>query len=140
MELSSYHIYFIIIATFLFFLLFIFYKVHIFFEKRRKGKKLQLSEGKNTPLQLYSMAITSFNNGDFDNAILLLQEIIKINPNFPEPYCTLGLTYAEIGQHHEAIKAFRLALQRMPKCPEAYFNLAISYFNDRGQNCRHEPI
>jgi tetratricopeptide (TPR) repeat protein len=95
--------------------------------KSKRYQVLQLSTGKSEPLQLYNLATESFNDGDFDNAILLLQKTIKIVPYFAEAYYALGLTYARIGQHHEAIKAFKGTLQKMPNCPGAIFNLAISY-------------
>ena len=63
----------------------------------------------------------------FDDAILLLREAIKIEPDFEELYNEAGLVYFDSELYDEAINFFNKALEKKHKYPEASTNLAIAY-------------
>ena len=61
--------------------------------------------------------------GKSAEAIKILEDIIRQNPNFPEAYNTLGLIYAEQNRRSEAIAQFQKALQINPNFAPARNNL-----------------
>jgi tetratricopeptide (TPR) repeat protein len=61
--------------------------------------------------------------GKSAEAIKMLEEITRQNPNFPEAHNTLGLIYAEQNRRQEAIAQFQRALQINPNFAPARSNL-----------------
>lgn len=62
---------------------------------------------------------------DFDNAIKLYQECLKIEPNFALAYYNLGLTYRAMGRNFKAIDAYQNAIKLNSNYPWAYQNLGV---------------
>ncbi len=71
----------------------------------------------------------------YDDAILLLRDAIKVEPEFEELYNEAGLVYLDTDLYDEAIKFFDKALEKKHKYPEASTNLAIAY-QKKGQLAR----
>lgn len=65
----------------------------------------------------------------FDDAILLLREAVKKEPNFAPIYNEIGLTYFDSGLNDFAINNFKKAIEveEQKKYPEAATNLGIVY-------------
>ncbi|CAA9376885.1 MAG: Tetratricopeptide TPR_2 repeat protein [uncultured Pyrinomonadaceae bacterium] len=61
--------------------------------------------------------------GKSAEAIKMLEDITRQNPNFPEAHNTLGLIYAEQNRRQEAIAQFQRALQINPNFAPARSNL-----------------
>lgn len=62
---------------------------------------------------------------DFDHAIKLYEECVKIDPNFALAYYNLGLTYRLMGRNFKAIEAYQNAIKLDANYPWAYQNLAV---------------
>jgi tetratricopeptide (TPR) repeat protein len=54
---------------------------------------------------------------------------LAINPEYVEAYNNLGLAHASLGQHLEAVKAYRQALRLKPDYVESLNNLGMLYYN-----------
>ena len=55
----------------------------------------------------YGLGIALFDKGDMDGAVAACREAIRLNPNYPEAYCTLGLARWRQGRLAEAIPLLR---------------------------------
>ena len=67
-----------------------------------------------------------FDDGDYDKAIVLLQQIAESNPADASPYRRLGVVLARAGRHDEAIEQFKKALA-LNADPDVYRELAQAY-------------
>ena len=65
---------------------------------------------------------------EFDQAILLFDKSLEINPAYAEAYETRGLTYSCREQYDEAIADFNKALEINPRLGEAYMSRARAYY------------
>jgi glycosyltransferase involved in cell wall biosynthesis len=63
--------------------------------------------------------------GDLQNAQILFQQALKIDPNFAIAYCNLGATLKAMGQFSEAIAHYNQAIFLNPNYAEAYQNLGV---------------
>ncbi|MGG6268798.1 tetratricopeptide repeat protein [Leptolyngbya sp. AN03gr2] len=63
--------------------------------------------------------------GDFQNAQVLYQQALKIDPNFAIVHCNLGATLKAMGQFTQAIDHYRNAIELDPNYAEAYQNLGV---------------
>ena len=70
-----------------------------------------------------NLAISLHSQKKSDEAISILQNIIRQNPNAPEVYNSLGLIYAEQNKKQDAIAQFQKALQINPGFMPARNNL-----------------
>ena len=50
---------------------------------------------------------------EFQSAITLLMEVIRLAPGLPHAYHTLGLIYEEMGDVRKALKLFMMAAHRL---------------------------
>jgi Tfp pilus assembly protein PilF len=76
----------------------------------------------NTDFQR-NLALSLHLRGKSAEAVKILEEIIRKNPNLPEVYNTMGLIYAEQNRRPEAIAQFRKALEINPNFAPAQSNL-----------------
>lgn len=65
-------------------------------------------------------------NSDYELAITYLNASLKTAPEYARPYNTLGVIYANNGNHEEAIEYFLKAL-KYEDYLEPYMNLALTY-------------
>ena len=74
---------------------------------------------------LYNIAgVTNQNLSRFNEAIFLLQNAIKINPDLPDAYYNIAVAFSEKGAQKEAIENYKKAIEILPTHVDALFNLA----------------
>ena len=62
---------------------------------------------------------------EFQQALQLLLEVVRISPGLPHPYQTLGLIYEEVGQHKKALRLFMMAAHLSKKDAVQWRHLAV---------------
>jgi len=70
---------------------------------------------------------TYYELGDFDTALVLIKEAVRINSNLPESQHNLGILYMARKEYDLAIQHFKTAVALRPDFPEALYNLATAY-------------
>ncbi len=60
-------------------------------------------------------------------ALAVYQEVLAVDPDFPEVHTRLSFTYLNSGDPEEALRQTKAALERNPRNPVAHLNAAISY-------------
>jgi tetratricopeptide (TPR) repeat protein len=84
-------------------------------------------------------ALTAIQRGDAPKAIEILEELLREHDRFPDLHLLLGLARGSLGQHEEAIAAFRQALAINEHYLKARINLGITYMElDRLDEARTE--
>ncbi len=76
---------------------------------------------------LREQAEQSLSQGQFEEAIALCHQILKIQPNFLSAYVTLGNTLQFQGKIEAAIRAYSQALEIQPNFAEVHANLGTMY-------------
>lgn len=74
----------------------------------------------------YELAQVSRREGKTDEAVRLLGEAAKADPNDPDPLFQSGVLYAGRGKHSEAASFFLAAAQLEPRYARSWFNLGLS--------------
>ncbi len=88
---------------------------------------------------IYRRFLEEFRNGNWDEAITLLQDAARLEPDAVEPYYYIGETYRFKGDPASAIDAYNGALQKDPEFGPAYVGLARARIQiDPGANV--EPL
>jgi cytochrome c-type biogenesis protein CcmH/NrfG len=64
------------------------------------------------------------------SGIMMLREVIELEPTNEEALFNLGILSIQSGQYDKAIGRFETLLANHPKNEQAEFYLALSYFND----------
>lgn len=72
----------------------------------------------------YNRAQVYVGTGEFQKALEEYEEVVRIDPNFPEHHFNLGMVLRRLGRNSEALASFASALEISPPFPEAYYNLA----------------
>ena len=80
---------------------------------------------------IYTRGKEAFNKGDYDEAVKLLEEVVKTKP-YADVYNRLGLTYHHRGELGKAAAAFKRSLEINPGYTEVSLNLAVT-LNDMGR-------
>jgi tetratricopeptide (TPR) repeat protein len=70
--------------------------------------------------------------GRMDDAIREIQEVVRLNPDFAEPYCNLGRAYVAKRREDEAIACYQKALEVRPDYVAAHNSLG-SLLLQKGQ-------
>jgi tetratricopeptide (TPR) repeat protein len=78
-------------------------------------------------LSLRGRNIASFAARDVGKAEALLRRAVKLDPNFAEAHCELGLLYEDEGQEAEALREFELAVKLRPDLAKVHYRLARLY-------------
>ena len=65
-------------------------------------------------------------DGSFSQNITSLNDVVKRNPNAPEPYNTRGAAFARAGRYQDAINDFSQAIRLDPNHASAYTNRALA--------------
>ena len=81
--------------------------------------------------QLNSAAIHQIELENYDSAIVLLNNLIDIQPDFPDAYYNRGGCKQYTGNHRGAIFDFDHAIKIAPKDPDSYYNRGLSKFELR---------
>ena len=78
---------------------------------------------------LFSRANALANEGRLHDAAELYTEILRRDPNNARAYAFRGGCYATLKEHEKAIDDLRKATEMNPNNADAWFNLALVYFN-----------
>ncbi len=73
----------------------------------------------------HNLGSLCYQGKDYNNAIKLYQECLKIEPNFALAYYNLGLTYRAMGRNFKAVDAYQHAIKLNPNYPWSYQNLGV---------------
>nr|KAJ0210758.1 hypothetical protein LSAT_V11C400208630 [Lactuca sativa] len=79
---------------------------------RRKGSKRKISPEITRQL---GDATLLYAHGRYEEAIPILREIIRVSPNLPDSYHTLGLIYNAIGDKMRSVNFYMIAVHLTPK-------------------------
>ncbi|CAN4098038.1 unnamed protein product [Withania somnifera] len=79
---------------------------------RRKGSKSKVSPELKRKL---GDATLHYAHGRYEEAKCVLREVIRLSPNLPDPYHTLGLIYNAMGDKKRAMNFYMLAAHLSPK-------------------------
>lgn len=84
----------------------------------------------NSNMKEYSLTMNAKNiieEGKYDEAIAMLNQITNIRLQFPLACFYRGIAYQKSGKHHEAIQDFKDYLQFAPNSKAAHVNLGNAY-------------
>ncbi|KAI8569545.1 hypothetical protein RHMOL_Rhmol02G0286800 [Rhododendron molle] len=95
---------------------------------RRKGSKNKLNPEVTRKL---GDATLHYAHGRYEEAIFVLKEVIRVAPNFPDPYHTLGLIYRKIGDKKKALNFYMLAAHLTPK-DSSLWKLLVTWSIEQG--------
>ncbi|KAH7658015.1 RNA polymerase III transcription factor TFIIIC protein, partial [Dioscorea alata] len=87
---------------------------------RRKGSRKKLSPEVSRKI---GDATLHYASGDYDKAIPLLEEVVRIAPNLPDAYYILGLIYDAMGNRKKALNFHMIAAHLSPKDPALWRKL-----------------
>ena len=76
---------------------------------------------------LFSKAIDCQQKGNFSEAKLIYEKIIKINSKFPNVYYNLGNIFKELGEYKKAINCYKKVIEIDPQNVSAINNLGVLY-------------
>ena len=90
-------------------------------KKPRRTKK-RLLEGEAG--QKLGEATLEYAAQNYPKAIELLQEVIRLSPNNPDPYHTLGVIYEEMNNERKALDFLMIAAHLSSKDAQLWYHLA----------------
>jgi Flp pilus assembly protein TadD len=79
-----------------------------------------------TQTEVLARANFALKNDDFEMAVTLLREAIRLDPLNPDTFVSLGIAYANLGQHDFALAASQMALQLNPEHAIAVKNRGLA--------------
>ena len=74
-----------------------------------------------------NLGVICKNTGRKDEAILLYEKAMKINPNYPDSYSNLGNLLSEAGALEKALTFTLKSIELKPDNPNSYMNLGGIY-------------
>jgi tetratricopeptide (TPR) repeat protein len=83
----------------------------------------------NFELAYYEKAYTLFASGKGDDAIPILEKLIRLNPNSGGAFDMLGSIYDDKKQPDKAFAYYQQGLKADPQYQRLHFNIAIAYYN-----------
>lgn len=89
-------------------------------------KKIERAREKDPEYQ-YNLSLVHLRNGNFDEAIRILNKAIALKPNYNHALCTLGLAYSMKGEFQESINQLKKCLNIDPSMTEAHNYLGVAY-------------
>ena len=75
----------------------------------------------------FSLAVENFKKDSFQEAQILFEEILKINPNHAETYYNLGLIYQELREFNKSKEFYQKAIQIKSDYVDAHNNLGLIF-------------
>jgi len=92
----------------------------------------------------YGLANTFALEDDFAAALSSFQSAAKLAPNFPEFHFAQAFAHGKLGQHREAIVAYRRAVTLRPGFASAWLNLGVELIADGSDHlavlCYHQAL
>jgi tetratricopeptide (TPR) repeat protein len=76
---------------------------------------------------VYKRAQAQYEKREFDEAIKLFNQVVRLDPTYVEAYVSRGMAWNEKGEYDKAIKDFTAGMQVDPKFVPAYINRGISW-------------
>ena len=89
---------------------------------------VQSKKVKQSPDQLNIQAIRQIEIEQYDSAIVLFNELLKIDPTYPDAYYNRGGCKQFVGNHSGAIFDFDHAIKLNPKDEDCYYSRGLSKF------------
>ncbi len=89
-------------------------------------KKLQRAR-ENDPEYQYNLSLVHLRNGNFDEAIRILNKAIALKPDYNHALCTLGLAYSMKGEFQASLNYLKKCLDVDPSMTEAHNYLGVAY-------------
>jgi len=89
-------------------------------------RKLQKAREKDPEYQ-YNLSLVHLRNGDFDEAIRILNKAIALKPDYNHALCTLGLAYSMKGEFKVSLNYLKKCLDIDPSMTEAHNYLGVAY-------------
>jgi tetratricopeptide (TPR) repeat protein len=80
--------------------------------KRRRSRKQKIPDDVR---KLMQNANTMFVGSNYAGATKILLDVIRLKPNFPDPYQTLACIYEAMGQYKKALEFFMMAAFLQPR-------------------------
>ena len=105
------------------FLLFVLLLVHCSPISRSSLEKPKLQNG----FEYYAASVDSMNTGSYISALDLVQDAIKLNPNYAKFYLLEGDVYYKLSNPESALKSYMQATQLRSSSDEAYLRIAKIY-------------
>ncbi|MDZ7724300.1 MAG: tetratricopeptide repeat protein [candidate division KSB1 bacterium] len=78
-------------------------------------------------VQLFNTAVTKLNDNKVDSAITMFETAALINPERPETYRTLGISYSRQEDYEKAKDAFKRYIETQPDSVDGYIALARTH-------------
>ncbi len=79
-------------------------------------------------ISYYKRGSDYMTRGEYDQAIVCFDKMVKIKPKFAPAYCNRGTCYYEKGEYEQAILDFTKSLEINPKLVEVHYNRAAAYY------------
>jgi tetratricopeptide (TPR) repeat protein/predicted Ser/Thr protein kinase len=89
-------------------------------------KVLDLMPEIRNPMILFTKAVREYYNAKYDECIRLMEEALKLDPDFAEVYPVLGWTYRLKGDLKNALASFEKAVEFKPNDAYSYVNRGIA--------------
>ena len=87
-----------------------------------------MNENKNlTKEETFALALENHRKNDLQVATNLYNEVLKIDPNYADAHCNLGVIVHSLGESQKAISYFEKTIQINPNHVNAYNNLRIIF-------------
>ena len=88
-----------------------------------------MNENKNlTKEETFALALENHRKNDLQVATNLYNEVLKMDPNYADAHCNLGVIVHSLGESQKAISYFEKTIQIDPNHVDAYNNLRIIFF------------
>lgn len=94
----------------------------------------------NYPVVHYNLGLAYYYKGDFLEAEAEFKKVLKIDPEFPKVFETLGEILIKRGAYEEAIEYLQRGIKKEPYNHMLYYLLAISHWNLRNLTEAKEAI
>jgi tetratricopeptide (TPR) repeat protein len=89
--------------------------------------KYQSNKEGQTGAYFYLSYLYGQNAIDYEKSIAFSNKAIKIKPDFHEAYYNMGVVYAKLGEHQQALEAYQKAIKIKPDKYETYNNMGVVY-------------
>jgi len=96
-------------------------KVEIYYQIGRK----KLDETKGDAVAIRELAIQAEIIKKHDEAIELWERFNAIEPNVPESYINMGISYCSLGKYEKVLETAKKAMKLAPDMKEAHYNYAL---------------
>lgn len=81
--------------------------------------------------ELFNTALDYKNKGDFLNASVFYEEILKLTDKLPEVYFNLAFVYIDLDRQEDAIRCLNKFLELEPNDTEGHYFLGSAYFKTK---------